>query len=247
MVQHATAIDTTKTEEIRPGSIETIHEGQVGIMIQGYASVFNERDRDGDFMTRAGFKALADEWERPEDRRLLYNHGTDPKLGHRRIGQVLSHQITPTGLVVESFVPRDQPYRDREARARWRDVYDGIKAERIKGYSVEGNWRTDQRGGMYQCSVGELSICPFPAGKSTTFEIMGHGIKAAVNKALLERAQKDDDGPLHDAIVGSLLTPKPGVKHAPDDCGICLTRQLDLIQTIYLAKTLLHMDEQVYG
>jgi len=99
--------DTTGTE-IRPGSIETIYDGQVGIMIQGYASVFNERDEDDQFTTGGmAFKALVDEWERPEDRRLLYNHGTDPKLGHRRIGKVTSHQITPTGLVVECFVPRD--------------------------------------------------------------------------------------------------------------------------------------------
>ncbi len=235
--------DTTKTE-IRPGSVETIYDGQVGLIVEGLASAFNEPDSDNEFATAMGFKALADEWERPADRRLLYNHGTDRTLGHRRIGQVLNHRITSKGLLVKSFIPRDQPYRDREARARWREIYEAVKAWRIKGYSVEGHWQTDRRGGMYQCSVGELSICPSPSGKSATFDIMHHGIKAAVDKALLERAQKDDDLPLHDYILQDM---EPGVKHAPDHCSICLTRQIDLTEALYRAKMLLDMDAHLYG
>ncbi len=247
MTTHARTTGTTQTDEIRLGSVETIHEGQVGLILEGYASVFKERDSDRQYTTGRAFKALVDEWARPEDRRLLYNHGQDPRLGHRRIGTVLSHYMTPKGLLVESFMPRDPSYHDADARRRYREVYADVKSGAIKGYSVEGGFAVDQGGEVYRCSVGELSVCPSQAGKSATFEIMHHGIKAAVNKALLERAQQDDDLPLHDYIVGSVLTPKPGVTHAPDACSICLTRQLDLTEALYRAKMLLHMDARLYG
>ncbi len=238
--------DTTKTE-IRLGSVETIHEGQVGLLIEGYASVFNERDSDQYFTSRRAFKSLVDEWALPEDRRLLYNHGQDSRLGHRRIGAVLSHHITPKGLLVESFMPRDPSYHDADARARYGEIYAGVKSGALKGYSLEGGFAIDQRGEVYRCSVGELSVCPTPSGKSATFQVMPHGVKAAVTKALLERAQQDNDLPLHDYIAGSVLTPTPGVKHAPDACSICLTRQIDLTEALYRAKMLLHMDAHLYG
>lgn len=233
----------TADEAIRLGSVETIHDGQVGVMLEGLASVFDEPDYDEQYTTGVAFKALIDEWAQPEDRRLLFEHGTDPTLGYRRIGRVINHRITPKGLLVKSFVPRDPPYHDKEARARHREVYNGIKSGTIAGYSVQGRFVSDRRGEVYQCSVGELSICRSQAGKSATFDIMHHGIKAAVDKALLERAQKDDDLPLHDYILQDM---EHGAKHVGDECGICLTRQLDLIQTIYRAKTLLHMDHQLY-
>ena len=233
--------DTTKTEEIRLGSIETVYDGQVGLMVEGLASVFNEPDYDGDFTTGMAFKALRDEWAQPADRRLLFEHGTDPKLGHRRIGTVIDHDLTSKGLLVKSFVPRDPPYHDKDARVRYREVYNGIKGGKITGYSVQGNFVTDRRGEVYECSVGELSICRSQAGRSATFQIMNHGIKAAVDKALLKRAQQDHDQPLHDYILKSM---EPGVKHVPDQCRVCLMRNLDVKQTVERVQALLDMDDQ---
>ncbi len=244
MVQHATVTGTTTADEIRLGSVETIYDGQVGLMVEGYASVFGERDSDGEYTTGTAFKSLRDEWARPEDRRLLFEHGTDTKLGHRRIGQVLNHRITSKGVLVKSFVPRDPPYSDQAARARYREVYNGIKSGAIKGYSIEGNFVTNRQGEVYNCSVGELSICRFHSGKSATFDIMYHGVKASIDRAMLERAQKDGDEPLHDYLLKSM---EPGVKHAPLACAICLTRQIDLTEALYRAKMLLDMDAHLYG
>jgi len=247
MNRQAMTTEPTAVDKIRMGSAETIHEEQVGLLLQGYASVFNERDSDRQYTTGRAYKALVDEWALPEDRRLLYYHGQDPRLGHRRIGKVLSHRITAKGLLVESFLPRDPSYHDADARARYREVYAAIKAGRIKGYSVEGRLAVDQGGEIYKSSVGELSVCPAQSGKSATFEIMPHGVKAAVDRALLQRAQKDDDLALHDAIVGPLFDPIPGVKHAPNDCTICLGRALEFTEAVYRAKTLLHIDAHLYG
>lgn len=155
---------------------EVTHDGQEGLLLEGYASRFGEQDQDGETMTQHAFSDIAETWGAEPEPLILYHHGMDPALGMRRIGKAIAWHVDTTGLYVKSFLPKVPRFTTASAVQRFREVYDGIKAGRIRGYSV-GGFCTTLGKTIVKWSKNELSITPRPCLATATFTLGSKAVK----------------------------------------------------------------------
>jgi HK97 family phage prohead protease len=156
---------------------EVEHDGETGLLIEGYASRFGEQDRAGEVMLPGAFRDIAETWGAEPEPLVIYHHGMDPALRMRRIGKAITWAVDETGLWVKSFIPKTPRFTDARAVARFREVYDGIRQGRIRGYSV-GGFCTTVGKAIVQWSKSELSITPTPCLTTATFTLGTNAVKA---------------------------------------------------------------------
>lgn len=162
-------------------SSEVTYDGQVGLLLEGYASRYGEVDADGETQMPGSFGAVAEEIVDPADLPILLEHGADPLMGTRRVGKTVDYRHDDTGLFVRVFVPRDWAERfTGAAKSRFKQMYANIKGGVTRGFSVGGVYRKGRDGKSIQAwNLLELSICNRPCLATATFTL---GRKAIVDE-----------------------------------------------------------------
>jgi HK97 family phage prohead protease len=166
---------------------ETVHDGQRGLLLQGYATRFGEVDQSGEHMTRGALADLADCWG--AEPIVLFEHGLS-ELGTRRIGKAIDHKIDDQGLHVSVFVPQQPAWTDERARSTFSEVYSALKRGVLRGFSVGGTYTRDAAGAIKRWSMLELSVVSKPCLPSATFAV---GAKALADAYGSVPAILDDD------------------------------------------------------
>jgi HK97 family phage prohead protease len=191
---------------------EVERDGVPGLLLQGYASRFNERDQQGEVMTRNAFADIAETWGADPEPKVIYYHGMDPALGFRQIGKALDWRVDETGLYVETFVPREPAFKDSSAVKRFKQIYHGIKSGAIRGYSVGGFCTTFGKA-IVKWSKSELSICQNPVLATATFALGAKAVKALLGDVPLSYEAGGDvmpapmgNGPMTESGSAGVLT-----------------------------------------
>jgi hypothetical protein len=65
----------------------TVDDGRIGLLLSGYATRWGETDLAGEVMTREAFGGIKDEWGAAKRPSVAFNHGQDPAIGFRPIGE----------------------------------------------------------------------------------------------------------------------------------------------------------------
>jgi hypothetical protein len=109
----ALALATPIAEPTQTG-VKSVHEtttddGMIGLLLSGYASRFGEVDLHGEVMRKGAFTLthIKDEWGAAERPSMHLNHGCDPVIGFRPIGETLAYKVDDVGLHVDVWVPRE--------------------------------------------------------------------------------------------------------------------------------------------
>jgi phage head maturation protease len=151
---------------------EVERDGQVGLILRGYATKFNEVDHELEVIAPDALGDIAQTWFAEAEPLILYEHGTDPDITTRRIGKALDYTIDDTGLYVEVFIPKEPehsrfPAGSRAAKA-FRRMYDGIAARAIRGFSIMGA-RVLSGGVNKRWSMLELTVTKRPCLDSAQY------------------------------------------------------------------------------
>ncbi len=152
-------------------------DGEVGLLCQGYASLYNETDQDGEHQIPGAFADLMDAWALEPEPLVIYHHGYDPELGARRIGRGMKSRLDDKGFYAEVFIPKDPKFKDARARRRFGDVYNGIKRGAVRGYSVGGGFIRAGKA-LVRWATTELSITPTACLEKAEFAL---GRKALID------------------------------------------------------------------
>jgi len=158
-------------------TVEVEIDGQIGLLTKGYASRFNETDQDGEHQARGAFADLMDAWAAEPAPMVIFHHGLDAALGARRIGRGIKAHLDSEGFYAETFIPKDPAFKNVGARRRFAEVYAGIKAGTINGYSVGGGFIRAGKA-LVRWATTELSITPTPCLETATFAL---GRKALID------------------------------------------------------------------
>ena len=229
-------------------TVETIVDGVVGILTQGYASKFNVVDQDGEYQVPGSFKDIDDSWGRQTKPLVLYNHGYDPVLMGSPIGWGVKYTTDDQGLYVECFIPRDPqpPFKDEKKLAKFRQIYEGLKSGKIRGYSVGGVFKRIKNA-LIQWSMTELTITPTPCLDVAQFGLGQKAVKAMLDNPfgfadpsvadlptngvqmpdwtkIMEAAQGANDPSLHDFLLHNYPDHTQG-EHSAKSCPVCSTRR----------------------
>jgi len=116
MNRQAMTTAPTAAAEIRLGSAETIHEGHVELLLEGFASVFNEKDSDGQYTTGRAFKGLKDEWACPGGRATWLVRGTSPRGPLTPVTRVRPGELRPHKDVLTACMGVRGSHAIREGR-----------------------------------------------------------------------------------------------------------------------------------
>jgi phage head maturation protease len=150
----------------------TTDDGTIGLLLSGYATRWGETDLAGEIMTREAFHGIKDEWGAAKRPSVAFNHGQDPAIGFRPIGECTRWQLDDGGLKVDIFVPREpDPKRfSGAALLRYKDIYRDIAAGNITGLSIAGAYTREAQGrSIKHWALGEVSITDRPCLPSATF------------------------------------------------------------------------------
>ena len=115
----------------------------------------------GEHLTREAFHGIKDEWGAAKRPSVAFNHGQDPAIGFRPIGECTRWRLDDVGLGVDIFVPREpDPKRfSGAALLRYKDIYRDIAAGKITGLSIAGAYARQTQGhGIKHWALGEVSI-----------------------------------------------------------------------------------------
>lgn len=172
-------------------------DGEVGLLCQGYASLYNETDQDGEHQIPGAFADLMDAWALEPEPLVIYHHGYDPELGARRIGRGMKSRLDDKGFYAEVFIPKDPKFKDARARRRFGEVYSGIKKGAVRGYSVGGGFIRAGKA-LVRWATTELSITPTACLEKAEFAL---GRKALIDAygdmppslSVADGAEMDDD------------------------------------------------------
>jgi len=199
-------------------TVEVEIDGEIGLLTKGYASRFNETDQDGEHQARGAFADLMDAWAAEPAPMVIFHHGLDAALGARRIGRGIKAHLDSEGFYAETFIPKDPVFKNVGARRRFAEVYAGIKAGTINGYSVGGGFIRAGKA-LVRWATTELSITPTPCLETATFAL---GRKALIdaygemppslsvaegNTTVDGDATIDDDGLVDQAALPMLSRP----------------------------------------
>jgi hypothetical protein len=186
-------------------AVEVIRDGVVGVLTRGMATLYNVKDQVGEWQVPGGFADVIDTWGRQAKPMVDYEHGMDKILGTAQIGWGVKYELTPEGLYVECFCPKDPtpPFQHNAAAKtkRWREIYQDILAGRTRGYSVMGVC-TNVGKALVRWSMSSLTITPRPCLPEATFAL---GAKAV--KSLLFDSPPEAEG-------DSPMMPAPGLSEA---------------------------------
>ena len=161
--------------------VETEVDGVKGLVLKGYASLFNEIDQSGEHQTPTSFDDIEDSWGRHEKPPVWWQHGLEPPILTSQVGYALKHSVDDKGLYVEAFVPEDQGFKSKDAgqkAKRWAEIYRGIKSGRINGFSIGGTFLRWGKS-LLRWSVSELTITDRPCLDQARFAI---GTKALMDR-----------------------------------------------------------------
>ncbi len=177
--------------------VKTVEEveidGKLGLLLKGYASKFNEIDLSGEYQATTAFHDITDAWGGEAEPVIWWQHGRDAVLGCSRVGKAVKHEVDDQGLYVESFVPKDPAFKSEAKRRRFAEIYAGIKAGAIRGYSVGGSFIRVGRA-LAQWSMSELSITDNPCLPSAVFSVGSKALSSVVGTVPMPTiGGKDDD------------------------------------------------------
>jgi len=183
------------------GGGEVLYNGIAGIYIEGWASVRYPEDRYGDVLgpTSETFRQSVETYFNLNPI-LLYEHGLDPIIGNKPLGQVISYRFDDEyGLWVKAFVrkPTWQPMVE---------IYESIKANILRTFSIGGIW-SRQGQEIISADLFELSVVATPAQPYAVFNrasksYLASGAKLAVGSVKGRQIQMRDATALALAGVG---------------------------------------------
>lgn len=160
---------------------ETQYEGQEGVLVQGYATRFNEVDQEDEHVTPDALSSAArtffdDGGNGPVP--ILYHHGLDQTLSTKRIGRIVDWKIDSVGLWIKAFLPKPPDAKKGDAVGRKaQEVYEAVRNGLLNGFSIGGVFG---RLGRAIKSVGlyEVSITPIPCLDSARFQLAQKSLPA---------------------------------------------------------------------
>ena len=183
------------------GGGEVLYNGIAGIYIEGWASVRYPEDRYGDVLgpTSETFRQSVETYFNLNPI-LLYEHGLDPIIGNKPLGQVISYRFDDEyGLWVKAFVrkPTWQPMVE---------IYESIKAGILRTFSIGGLW-SRQGQEIVSADLFELSVVATPAQPYAVFNrasksYLAPGTKVPTNHAKTVSHKRADATALALAGVG---------------------------------------------
>lgn len=163
-------------------SAEVVIGGIRGLLTVGRASKYNVVDSDGEYQVPGSFRDIGDSWGRQAKPLVMYQHGLDPILGTAPIGWGTKWDHDAEGLTAECFIPKEPnpPFTDNIAakNKRYREIYEGIKARKIRHYSVGGIFMRVGKA-LMRWSMTELTITPAGSlGEDASFMLGTKAVKA---------------------------------------------------------------------
>ena len=165
-------------------SREGDHEGEHGLILEGYAVLFGRTDQQGETPQPGMLANLDQEWGAKSDRKIYFHHGWDPVLRKRVIGKALDYKVDDQGMWVKVFIP--ETVADGwapAAKARFKQVYQGIKNGAIRGFSVAGMFL--KRGkALMRLIMDDLSVTPAPVEARATYVVGQKAVKAMMTTGM---------------------------------------------------------------
>lgn len=163
---------------------ETIYDGMPGIFIEGWASVRYPEDRYDDTIgpTSSVFRESMRTYFELNPM-LLYEHGLDPIIGNKPLGQVVAYRFDDDyGLWVKAFVrkPIWEPLLQ---------VYVDIKNGILRTFSIGGIW-TRQGNEIVSADLLEISVVATPAQPYAVFDLATKSFLAPGGKTIPAAAMK---------------------------------------------------------
>ncbi len=129
--------------------------------IEGYASVFNELDRNGDVVEQGAFSKSIEEFSQGKKPKLLWQHDTNELIGIIDEMKEDSH-----GLFVRAHLLMDLP--------KAKEVYLLLKNKAIDGFSIgykiRDHFMKNNQKHLIDIELLEVSIVTFPACESATID-----------------------------------------------------------------------------
>ena len=129
--------------------------------IEGYASVFNELDRNGDIVERHAFAKSIEEFSQGKKPKLLWQHDTS-----KPIGIIDELKEDDHGLFVRAHLLMDLP-KSKEIHLLLKNkAVDGFSI----GYRIRDHFIKNNKKHLIDIELLEVSIVTFPACESATIE-----------------------------------------------------------------------------
>jgi HK97 family phage major capsid protein len=157
--------------EAKSDGIEKTYNGQVGVFIEGYMAVWDERDRTGENynldLSKGSQTREAIERYFTLNPVVLYEHGRDPHVARKAIGRTVEHRIDDFGIWVKDFIPKPPA-----AAGYVLDVYNKIKSGIYQTFSVAGRFAINRLKTIVGIEdVKEHSVCTVPVQGLATFTL----------------------------------------------------------------------------
>ncbi len=140
--------------------------------IEGYASVFNELDRNGDVVERGAFAKSIEEFSQGKKPKLLWQHDTS-----KPIGVIDKLKEDERGLFVRAHLLMDLP--------KAKEIHLLLKNRAVDGFSIGYRIRNDfvknNKKHLTDIELLEVSIVTFPACESATINAVKFNQKIIKN------------------------------------------------------------------
>lgn len=174
-------------EQVAPFVLDTkasVTEQDDELVIEGYASDFDEDRQDEAFEPGAFDRAIKSFMENPV---LLYHHDFAKALG-----RVLDLKRDGKGLFMKAVL-------DKPAPGSWaEDIYNKVRSGSIKGLSVGGRFHrknTEAGPRIHRADLMEISVTPMPVNPRTLFAVAGKAFENfddfAGEQAAMDQAEAD--------------------------------------------------------
>lgn len=187
MEQQATFVLDTKA---------SVHEEAGDLVIEGYASDFEDDRQDEAFEPGAFDSAIKAFMENPA---LLYHHDFSKALG-----RVVDLRKDERGLYMKAVI-------DKPSAGSWaEDIYHKVKSGTIKGLSVGGRFFRKNIGGkqrIHKADLMEISVTPMPVNPRTLFAVAGKAFQGhddAVGESRTEEQIEADLNSILDTVEATL-------------------------------------------